>query len=311
MYFTYLNSKLNDSKRNKILLANELLNKELKSKNNILFDEFAEKITRNIKENKIISKYNINNKNSDSNLMDYSFFKKINFNHYLKTETNKIKYRNTNPTKYYSLQNKKEMNIGIFNNQTLDKIRADNKLFNREKGILFENYNYNNNILKTKIDNFILSSKELFKEENKFNSKMKKIFQHLRNFYKNNKSEENKINIPKIKKNINHNHCFSLDKIIKNNNIYQTSNKTRNKFHSIQNSRYLNKEKYNLKTNLNISILKLNKKVFKIPKRQKTTNLTNINEHIIKKNKLKHARNNLYNQRKHFVKYLTFIDKNK
>ena len=311
MHYPYFNSKTNNRKRKNLLAKNELTNNEIKSKNNILFDELADKISKNVE----ISPTKIQ-EDLYEDLLDSNHLKKQTFNKHFKTEENKIKTRSNsiNNIKKIFFGNKK-LNNFLTNNQiqklnldrnkilnNFNKSKNKNKIynytnfFNSEKESLIQksDSNNNNNLLRIKMKDFILSSKKLFNEENNFNYKMKKVIQKLRIFNQENNSYENHLYIPIIKDNLNHNCCFSFDKLINNkkNNYTMTNNKKRirakNKSLSINNSKYVNRENKTFKRNIkNFSLIKLNKKLANSQKRNKENDLKeNYIKKIINQNKI-------------------------
>ena len=223
MHFSYFNSRSNPKKINNKLILDDIEYNYTKSKNNILFDKFVENIT---KKNNISSNENTQEINSS---MSSKILKAPNIKSYFKTESNQIKSNSINYLKDSILVNKKlnnfinkknKLKINLYNNNKLlfndlnknNKYNKIPKLLDSEKESIYDNNcNNNDNLLKIKLKDFILSSKELFNKENKFNYKMKRIIQNLRTFNHVNKNStsENKLNMPKIKDNINHNCCFS------------------------------------------------------------------------------------------------------
>ena len=314
MHFSYFNSRSNPKKRNNKLIIDDTENNDAKSKNNIIFDKFVENITNNIKKCNLLSNENTQEINSSLSL---KILTTPNTKSNFKTESNQIKSNSINYIRdsiiihknlksMFTKKNKLKANL-YNNNKLFNNINKNNKLYNSkfrkkldsEKEPIYQNiYNNNNDdILKIKLNDFILSSKELFNKESKFNYKMKKIIQKLRFF--NNISVKNNLNMPKIKDNINHNCCLSLKKIDTNkidsytmtNKKTKTINKNRQKSISINNSRYENKDDKNIKMNLyNFAFFKLDKRLRKSINKEKynlrENNIKNLllNNNIINRN---------------------------
>ena len=254
--------------RNKKLINDELENNDMKTKGNILFDAFVDNISKNI-----LLKTN-------DDLLDLKLLKKLDSKCCFNTKKNKPKFKSINHTKeslldnnnYKINNNHKDINLN-YKNKIFYDINNNNKIAN--KNILeTENdsitVNSNGDLLKLKIKNFLLSSKVSFNEENKFNDGMKKIIQKLRIFNVNSNPIGNKLNMPKINDNINHNCCFILKRIDNNKkDSYTMTNDTKVKNKSINknqneslnnNLRYINNNNnLSLRIVNNISLMKLNK----------------------------------------------------
>ena len=78
--------KTNKIIRYKRLITDELSNNDIKSKNNILFDEFVEDISKN----RLLSKENTSKVNND--LCDLKLLKIPDIKHYFNSEQKKLKY---------------------------------------------------------------------------------------------------------------------------------------------------------------------------------------------------------------------------
>lgn len=188
-------------------------------------------------------------------------------------------------------------------------LRLDNKLFNGNiNSKKYNNINLletendsinggcNNDMLKLKIKDFIVSSKESFNEENKFNNKMQKIIQKLRIFNEEDSNIGKKLKMPKINDNLNHNCCFTLKKIdntikYRNNSrknytqINKDKIKINNKSLVINNSNYIDKFDNIIKRNIhNFPLIKLNKKLTNNVYKRNDINRENIFRKITKDN---------------------------
>ena len=232
--------------RNRKLINGELANKDIKTKNNILYDEFVDKISK-----KILLKTN-------DDLLDLKLLIKLDSKSCFNTKKNKLKFKSINHTKesllennnYKNFNNHKDINLNynskIFYDINNNKITNKNILETENDSIT---ENSNSDILKLKLKNFLMSSKASFNEENKFNNGMKKIIQKLRIFNANSNHIINKLNMPKINDNINHNCCFTFKKLDNNKKDSSTmTNDTNVKYKSLNKNR-----------NNNISLMKLNK----------------------------------------------------
>ena len=328
MYFSYFNFVENKKKNKYQLITNELTTKYDKPKN-IIFDKYKENINKNDK-NKILTKLTKTQDPSNESLESKISKNSFNQNNklYFGTEQRIMKSNKLIPIKnsFYDnknskilFNNNKDINISSILKKKINNLKQSNinqKYDNKSNELLNKehesNIDYNSKLLKLKLKDFLITSKESLNKENNFNNKIKKIIHNLRVFNQNNNSADSSLDMPKLNNNINHNCCFSLNKVLgnKKDSYTMTDNINIDKYNSINNNKHLNKDiNITLRSRNSFSPIKLCKIQEKSQKR--------INKNIIKDNIIKNVlnkknniinRNSINNQKLFFIE--NYLNKN-